>query len=371
MASEPAATGREACLQLTDISPQDNAWDVHKAQADEVADLLAGWDPQLYWRDQPVRPPGPKLASCAQVLGFGWGDPDPASGQTRLKLTETWFCRLRFCPVCQWRKSRRWVGRILEILPDFLQQYPKTRFLFLTLTIRNCHVTDLRQTVGQMTDAWKKLSQRKDFPAFAFIRSLEVTRNRVECTVHPHFHVLLAVSNNYFSGPRYINHTRWVSLWRDCLGVDYQPVVNVKAIRVKTLSEADSAAFQIEAGVENANYEALNDFEQYQYYQQLSHAIVETVKYTTKPDDLIAKPKSSEVERELDRDWLREYILQMRGLRGVTVGGAFRQFLREKEVESDLIHTTESEAETAPETSLYFAWKRLIKRYLLSQQFKP
>ena len=41
------------------------------------------------------------------------------------------------------------------------EQYPTHRFIFLTLTVKNPHITDLRSQLDIMNKAWKKLTKRK------------------------------------------------------------------------------------------------------------------------------------------------------------------------------------------------------------------
>lgn len=40
--------------------------------------------------------------------------------------------------MCQWRRSLKMYNNVDEITREMLKQEPKTRFIFLTLTIRNC-----------------------------------------------------------------------------------------------------------------------------------------------------------------------------------------------------------------------------------------
>lgn len=46
--------------------------------------------------------------------------------------------------ICTWRKSLRWKAKAYSSLPKFLEEHPGYRFLFLTLTVKNCEVNELR-----------------------------------------------------------------------------------------------------------------------------------------------------------------------------------------------------------------------------------
>jgi len=149
---------------LSDISPQNKPWDDHRAEADEVGGIY-GASPVRRHRRYAER-----VEACAQVLEFARYP--PTDGKQKLKLKNAWFCRVRHCPVCQWRRSLQWQARLYQALPRLLTDYPDSRFLFLTLTIRNCAVDALRYTLGVMAQAWKRLIELRTWPAQGWIRAV-------------------------------------------------------------------------------------------------------------------------------------------------------------------------------------------------------
>jgi plasmid rolling circle replication initiator protein Rep len=299
-------------IYLTEISPQDKPWDKHRTESDQVRDLYSG---TLCDRL------GDRIASCSGLLGFGWLS-DPETGETRLKLQTARFCRVRHCPVCQWRKSMMWSARFLKATPAILKDHPKARFIFLTLTVRNCSIEDLRSTVQEMNKAFHRLIKRKEFPAIGFAKSLEITRGK-DGSAHPHFHVLMMVQPKYFDGKNYLSQNRWTDLWKDVLRVDYTPVVNVKAVKPnKNRPESEA----------------------------LPSAICETFKYSVKPEDLVS-----------DRAWLVELTTQLHKTRAINLGGVFKQYLSEEEPE-DLIGDSD-EDEPCSDVVITFGWREYLKRY--------
>ena len=79
---------------LSTLSPKDKPWDQHRAEADEVEEVYAG---SRYSRHHRY---ANRVEHCSQVLEFA-RDPPKKSIPGKLKLKGTWFCRVRFCPVCQ------------------------------------------------------------------------------------------------------------------------------------------------------------------------------------------------------------------------------------------------------------------------------
>jgi plasmid rolling circle replication initiator protein Rep len=208
-------------------------------------------------------------------------------------------------------------------MPSVVLAYPSARYIFLTLTIRNCRIEELRETIELMSVAWRRLTQRKQFPAIGFVRSLEVTRNLKDGSAHPHFHCLLMVPAGYFTDRHYLSQKVWTELWQSCLKVDYVPIVNVKAVKSK--EGADS----------------------------LIKALCETLKYSVKESDLVS-----------DRQWFKEITKQMHKVRAISIGGVFKQYLSEDDPE-DLIHSSqEAEDKLKDAPKLIFDWSQIIKKYI-------
>jgi plasmid rolling circle replication initiator protein Rep len=295
---------------LSDYSPQDKPWDKHRGQAQQVEgvylgtvfDRLAG-----------------RIRGCSGYLGFGWED-DPDTGESRLKLREAQFCRVRHCPVCQWRRSLMWQARFLKALPSIEQAYPTARWLFLTLTVRNMPVQELRTSLQEMNKAWQRLIKRQEFSAVqGWIRTTEVTRGQNDYA-HPHFHVLLMVRPSYFTH-NYVTHERWAELWQECARLDYRPSVYIRAVKPK-------------AGISES---------------PIRRAVSETLKYAVKPEDMHG-------------EWLLELTKQVHRLRFIASGGVLKDILRETEESNEDLMLAEDGEGGEPE--LFFDWRRAIKRYV-------
>ncbi|WP_205916825.1 protein rep, partial [Pseudomonas viridiflava] len=81
--------------------------------------------------------------------------------------------------MCQWRKSLFWKAMMYQTYDQIKELYPTHRWLFLTLTVENCPIGELRATLSHMNDAWKKLTKRKEFALVdGWIRTTEVTRDK-------------------------------------------------------------------------------------------------------------------------------------------------------------------------------------------------
>ncbi len=295
---------------LSDLSDRDKVWDDHKANSDIVSNHYSNSSFGRYAQ---------RMSVCADLLQFKL-TPDVCDGIYKLKLSGAQFCRVRHCPVCQWRRSLMWKAKAHKLLPKVIEKYPSSRWLFLTLTVRNCSVTDLRETLTWIHQSFKRLTKLKAWNIEGWIKSTEVTRGK-DGSAHPHFHCLLMVKPSYFKGQNYISQERWTELWQQSLRIDYKPMVHVRAIAK---------------------------------HNDPRVIVPEILKYQVKESDLVR-----------DRQWFLELTRQLHKTRAVAVGGVLKQYLRELEEEpSDLIGE-EHDPSAVDEGKLYFGWQRSRKQYLL------
>lgn len=300
---------------LTDLSPKDKPWDKHRAYADRVEGIYRGTIFDRY---------SIRIDDCSKILDFGLVNAE--NDEQRFKLLAARFCRVRHCPTCQWRRSMKWAARLFNALPGITEKYPTHRWIFLTLTVRNCPISELRSQVAELNKGFARLTQLKIFPGVGWVKSLEVTQSEIG-EAHPHFHVLILVPSGYFS-KNYIKHERWCELWQQSMRLSYLPVVDVRAVKSKKAGD-----------------------------DGLAIAICETLKYSVKEEDLV-----------VSAEWLIELTKQLHKTRAVSIGGCLREFLREEKEDDDLINIDDGEDESKELMSdiiLRFGWEEKKKKYKL------
>lgn len=291
-------------VYLSEISKKDKPWDKHRRNADAIANH--------YRSDSDYDKYATRIDFCSQLLSFNRND------DGKLKLSGARFCRVRHCPVCQWRRSLMWKAKAFKILPKIVERYPKHRWLFLTLTVRNCAIEDLRETLKWMNKAWQRMSQLKKFSAEGWIRSTEVTRGK-DRSAHPHFHCLLLVPSSYF-GRGYLKHKDWVKMWAGSLRVDYKVVLDIRPVKKG---------------------------------EQPMQLVPELLKYCVKESDLVG-----------DREWFLELTKQMHKMRCVVTGGVLKGYLKDLDNEPiDLIGDDGISSTEQKQEELLFAWEKPEKRY--------
>lgn len=218
-----------------------------------------------------------------------------------------------------------WKARIGQVLSLIERDYPKARWVHLTLTVRNCPITDLRDTLKLMNSAWKRLSQTKKFPALGTFKSLEVTRGK-DGSAHPHFHILLLVNSSYFKGTNYLSQKNWIEMWRKSLRVDYDPSVHVQAIK------------SFDDDIKRLNI------------------VAEIAKYTVKGDDLTG-----------DANWTLEYTNQIQKMRAISIGGVLKEYLSEADATNEelIIGESQNPIEEHIEPFYISNWDKPDSRYTI------
>ena len=201
------------------------------------------------------------LEQCGDNLLFSVND----KKEKRLKGAN--FCRLRTCPMCNWRKSLKMFGQTSKITDKILEQLPTTRFIFVTFTVKNCDADKISQTIDMMNMGFKRLTDKSKGVKITekfknnmlgYMRAIEVTYNQQEDTYHPHIHCIFAVKAGYFKGNGYIKKSEWQYIWGECCKTEYEPIVKVQTIKNSTAKAvAEVAKYPVKMD-ELANYQDEN-----------------------------------------------------------------------------------------------------------------
>ena len=233
------------------------------------------------------------------------------------KLKNANFCRVRLCPMCSWRRSKKIYGQTSKVMDEALKD-KNYRFIFLTLTVKNVYGEELSSTLDEMFKGFNRMFQRAIVKksVIGWFRALEVTHNLNETskdydTYHPHFHIILMVNNSYFNDKKYyISQEKWTILWQESMRLDYTPIVNVKAF--KTASKVET-----------------------------SKSLAETAKYTVKDSDYI----SDDVEMTDSSVLVLDSALANRRL--IAFGGLLKEIHKKLNLDDiedgDLVNTGDDE----------------------------
>jgi plasmid rolling circle replication initiator protein Rep len=231
----------------------------------------------------------------------------------RCTFEDARWCNVRHCSFCQFARARKLRAKFLKVFTfENIQDFD---WIFLTLTVKNCQDNEINSTIKWMNKAWQRLIQRKAFPAQGFLRSFEITMQHDRLATdgkikkssgsasrskdghlmaHPHLHVVLCMKPGYYE-TNFKDKDWWIDQWQSCLGVDYRPSISIKKI--------------------------------YDYENDLISALLETLKYTTKPADFdLTNPCAGE--------WLYALTRELHKVRAISVGGNIAKFCPQSDIDS-------------------------------------
>ncbi|MTL60124.1 replication protein, partial [Turicibacter sanguinis] len=222
-------------------------------------------------------------------------------------LYEAYFCQLRLCPVCNWRRSLKIFAQVSKII-QAIEKEQEHAYLFLTLTQKNVSAENLDKTLDDMMYGWNKFMKYKkvkDVVKGAY-RGLEITYDKNPIITskmyqkkkdyyqklglkvgdknpnfdmyHPHFHVLIVADKSYFKSRKYLKHEEWQELWAKAMKLDYMPQVNVKKVKGNT---AEAVAEVAKYSAKDSDYVIEKDLD-------LSMNVVETLDYALQGRRLVS-----------------------------------------------------------------------------------
>ena len=237
------------------------------------------------------------VKNCGSFLAFKLYQNIKNTEEFRRTLSGANFCKNRFCIMCAWRKSKQLQSQTYATINYLQKQNHKTyEFLFLTLTVPNCKMSELNDTVKVMSKAFKKLREREEWKKAVkgFIRAVEfIGDHTAEGQAHPHYHCLLMVEKSYFIGRNYLSQERWRELWSDCYGY---PNLQVRIEKIKPKKKADGTVLPA-----------------------IVCACYETIKYSMDLTDM----------NKLSDDDLKELMKQTRGIRQYNRGGLLKNLVED------------------------------------------
>jgi len=243
-----------------------------------------------------------QILSCGEDLYFHLKE-HTQTKERKLKLAEMYTCKDRFCPFCNWRRQMKYSKLVYNYL-NALQSKKKLRYIFLTLTVRNPPMSDLRATIQHMNKSFQRMKETVKWKnsILGYLRVLEYTIQKDNSNmIHPHFHTLLAVEPEYFVSTRgkYLSKNEFSKMWQKALRVDYEPIVDIRIVKANSKKDksADAAA------------------------------VAEMCKYPLKDTDI------SRVED------FEKLVIQLKNIRNINAGGILKTILKGTDkIDDDLIH---------------------------------
>ena len=141
-------------LQDFSSTGKERPWKIHKQENLRLVELYKMSKERNLISDSRLH----DLEHCADTLVFLQN----AEGKKKLKTAN--FCRMRLCPMCQWRRSLKMFGQVQMITDKILERDKSTRFLFATFTVKNVDAENLETCINILNNKFLYLvSKNKTF----------------------------------------------------------------------------------------------------------------------------------------------------------------------------------------------------------------
>lgn len=331
-------------------------WKGHKERSLEVSeiyrrigDAIAANEERQYYHSKAER-----MGKCAHTLVYKY-----FPELVEKLLYQAFFCKVRLCPMCGWRRSLKVFGQTSRVM-DYITANRDYRYLFLTLTAKNVNGAELSAELDRYFEAFNRLTKRKDFKRVSkgWFRCLEITHNWGMGTFHPHFHVIVAVNKSYFKDTKvYMSQKKWAKMWQNCMELDYEPIVDVRAIKPDEKLDTDEP-----------------------FSVTYKKAVAEVAKYTAKQSDYVLRPDRNakefgaaayewlvaECERRTDEAVIvLDHAIKNRRL--CAYGGEFKEVHRklnlDDAIEGDLIKIADEMRPDLQYVLMYYRWRMGLWNY--------
>ena len=205
------------------------------------------------------------------------------------KIVKAIRCKDKFCPVCQKIKSTK-NALAIQTMYNYLKENTKLNYLFITLTAPNVKGEYLNNELISYSKSFERMIKVKKVAKInkGYIAKLEITYNAEDDSYHPHYHVIMAVPNQYFKNMNYyIKRDEWLEIWQ-------------KAKRDKNITQVDVRK------VQNKNDDGI------------SSEVLELAKYMAKSSDYFNS-----------LDVFETYFNQTYKKRFMRYGGLFKEALKD------------------------------------------
>ena len=175
------------------------------------------------------------VANCASFLKYALYK-HITKEEFKKSLVQANFCKNRFCPVCNWRRARKLSKQYFRVIQLIKKDYKRISFVFLTLTLKNFHLYDFEENYKLFTRALKRFfnSLMYNKTILGYIRGIEAPLSKNSKNyINLHCHILLLVTNDYFTKDNYLDVKDYIKIWKRSLRVDYEPIVYIEKVKGK------------------------------------------------------------------------------------------------------------------------------------------
>ena len=176
-------------------------WDVIKRKSLDLSQRLSGRHDDYAQR----------LERCCELLKF------KVCPNGYLFLKDAQFCRVRGCPICEWRRSRKIASQVGKATKEIAGLYPNHKYMSISLPVPPCKVSSLPVALSNLRSGYRRLSELKVWIPDGWLTFLNISF--LNDMVLLKLNCLCFVPSRYFA-QQYISKRKWSELWSQSLRID-------------------------------------------------------------------------------------------------------------------------------------------------------
>lgn len=177
-----------------------------------------------------LRKRGERLKYCADL--FALATYENLETLDILTKHHAYFCKDRFCMICNKRRSLELLARFLPVMQQ-ISQNSNLQCIFITLTIKNCPLSHLKSNLANMSKGFSVLYKTLSRRGFVgYVRACEYLGDNTPAGfAHPHYHCIFVVDKQRYFKEHYLTNEDLQILWKRSLNAVYFPVVDIRKIK--------------------------------------------------------------------------------------------------------------------------------------------
>lgn len=210
---------------------------------------------KIFLKSEKLHDYGLNILGCSDTVSF------VVDGDGVPNIKNIFFCKEKYCPTCAKRKSLRAFANGMRLAEYLGKDYS---FIHLVLTIQNCTIDELRNTIKKLNTKSSELFRSSLCKGIfkGILRNLEITVNFDTGLFHPHLHCLVAVNHSYFTSRNYISTKALRHAWADLIG-QTDSVVYMKKITEPEKAIAEICKYCVKP------FDISESFRAAEYYEKL------------------------------------------------------------------------------------------------------
>lgn len=182
-----------------------------------------------------------RLEKCCELLKFN------VCHNGYLLLKDFQCCRVRGCPICEWRRFGSIARQVYKAAQEIIDFYPAHRYMSISLPLPPSKASNLPEALNNLHLSYRRLKQLKVWIPDGCLTFIDVSFwNDVSLLK---LNCLCLMPSHYF-GKEYISRKKWNEVWSQSLRLDTPSDVEVHNLGKLSIKDVAQHAKKLNRGLD-------------------------------------------------------------------------------------------------------------------------